>query len=81
MHGFPDRRVALSFEWHAKRRRGAVSTRLGQHRRLDTYLATVAHPKFRALALTVCVRNEALIPAIQAAYPWTVVQAIYRDSL
>lgn len=67
--GFPTKNLALSFEWHAKRRR-AAATCLGQHKRLDSYLATVTLEKFRGLTLTIYLRERAWVEPVRNAYPW-----------
>jgi len=71
--GFPDKNIALSYEWHAKRRiRGTkkqhIFPRNTTHPRLEQFFHTITHEKFKRLTnmRAVLVGNRALVPMLEA---------------
>lgn len=55
--GFPSKRIALSAEWHAKRRRKVDALPWAPHTRLARFLYILTLPKFSGYELTVHVLN------------------------
>jgi len=47
--GFPTNRIALSYEWHAKRMRRGTVALPGAHPRFGKFLAALRHEKFAPL--------------------------------